>query len=93
MYTKKFESLGIQASADEIFGSSYAAAFYLKRHFMPRLAPGKRIYVIGEKGLTEELDSEGVAWTGGPADRIDMADFDAEAIQPDPSVRPFVALG
>jgi ribonucleotide monophosphatase NagD (HAD superfamily) len=79
MYTKKFASLGIQASIDEIFGSSYAAAFYLKRHF--EMQPGQRLYIIGEKGLAHEvrmhqcllevlttmqLDSEGIPWTGGP---------------------------
>ena len=67
-YKAKFDSLGVTASVDEIFGSAYAAAVYIST--VMRLPSHQKVYVIGEAGLEEELDSEGVSHIGGtdPAD-------------------------
>ncbi|KAL9684706.1 hypothetical protein QQ045_022147 [Rhodiola kirilowii] len=55
-YAKKFQSLGITVHEDEIFSSSFAAAMYLKVNDFP---PEKKVYVIGEEGILEELNLAG----------------------------------
>lgn len=65
-YKKKFDSLGLDIPAEEIFSSSFAAAAYLEQTKFKET--GKKIYVIGEVGICEELDLIGVPHIGGPAD-------------------------
>ena len=62
-YLKTFEKLGIEAYTEEIFGSGYAAAVYLSS--ILKFPKDKRVYVIGEAGLEEELDSVGIGHAGG----------------------------
>ncbi|KAL8033047.1 hypothetical protein ABFX02_13G137700 [Erythranthe guttata] len=64
-YAKKFRSLGISVSEDEIFSSSFAAAMYLKVNEFPK---EKKVYVIGEEGILEELELAGFTGLGGPED-------------------------
>ncbi|KAK4439483.1 Phosphoglycolate phosphatase 2 [Sesamum alatum] len=64
-YAKKFHSLGISVSEDEIFSSSFAAAMYLKVNDFPK---EKKVYVIGEEGIGEELQLAGFTSLGGPED-------------------------
>lgn len=64
-YAEKFHSLGIPVNEDEIFSSSFAAAMYLKVNDFPR---EKKVYVIGEEGILEELKLAGFTALGGPAD-------------------------
>ncbi|CAM8929866.1 unnamed protein product [Rhodiola kirilowii] len=64
-YAKKFQSLGITVHEDEIFSSSFAAAMYLKVNDFP---PEKKVYVIGEEGILEELNLAGFTGLGGPED-------------------------
>lgn len=64
-YTKKFSSLGLTVSAEEIFSSSFAAAAYLDSVNFPK---DKKVYVIGDVGIQEELDLLGYQHFGGPAD-------------------------
>ncbi|KAA1136772.1 hypothetical protein PGTUg99_000463 [Puccinia graminis f. sp. tritici] len=63
----KFDRLGIQADLDEIFGSAYATALYLKR--ILKFPDDKKVYVIGEKGLEDELASENLKFCGGTTDK------------------------
>lgn len=57
------EKLGLRITTDEIFPSSYAAAYYLERiHKLPR---GSRVYVIGQEGIFEELRESGFDPIGG----------------------------
>ena len=66
-YKKKFDSLGLNdVPAEEIFSSSFAAAAYLEQTKFKDT--GKKVYVIGEVGITDELDLIGVDYLGGPAD-------------------------
>ena len=65
-YKKKFDSLGLDIPPEEIFSSSFAAAAYLEQTNFKET--GKKIYVIGEVGICEELDLIGVPHIGGPAD-------------------------
>ncbi|KAL9601128.1 MAG: hypothetical protein Q9219_002727 [cf. Caloplaca sp. 3 TL-2023] len=63
-YKKKLESMGIPASVDEIFGSSYSSAVYISRILSP--PPDQRtVFVVGESGIETELDSESVPHIGG----------------------------
>ncbi|KAL6769093.1 hypothetical protein ACKKBF_B17455 [Auxenochlorella protothecoides x Auxenochlorella symbiontica] len=64
-YLSKFTSLGLNISADEIYSSSYAAASYLESINFPK---DKKIYVIGQEGILEELELKGFKYLGGPAD-------------------------
>ncbi|KAK9832335.1 hypothetical protein WJX74_006874 [Apatococcus lobatus] len=64
-YKKKFTSLGLDISPEEIFSSSYAAAAWLEDTNFPK---DKKVYVIGDVGILEELDLKGYQYIGGPAD-------------------------
>jgi len=66
-YLKKFIGLGLDTvQAEEIFSSSFAAAAYLEQTNFK--ASGKKVYIVGEVGIEEELDLIGVPWLGGCAD-------------------------
>ncbi|KAI8556011.1 hypothetical protein RHMOL_Rhmol05G0219800 [Rhododendron molle] len=64
-YGKKFETLGLNVSEEEIFASSFAAAAYLKSINFPT---DKKVYVIGEDGILKELELAGFQYLGGPDD-------------------------
>eukprot|EP00158_Paraphelidium_tribonemae_P002608 Partr_v1_DN25508_c0_g1_i2_m20940 putative -phosphatase len=67
-YAKKFHSLGMDwVTAGQIIPSSFASAFHLSS--ILKFPADKRIYVVGEEGLCEELEAHGIKWTGGPNDR------------------------
>lgn len=73
-YKKKFDGLGLDAvPAEEIFSSSFAAAAYLEKTNFK--ATGKKVYVIGEVGICEELDLIGVPYIGGPDDSTKQPDM------------------
>lgn len=57
----------LQVQDEEIFSSSFAAAAYLEQKNFK--ATGKKVYVIGESGIEDELDLVGVPHIGGPADK------------------------
>ena len=59
-YQSKFTSLGLNVQPEEIFSSSFAAAAYLEQTKFKDT--GKKVYIIGEKGISEELDLVGVPW-------------------------------
>eukprot|EP00953_Heterococcus_sp_UTEX-ZZ885_P021907 12184-Heterococcus_DN1.PRE.4 len=63
-YKKKFDELGLDVQPEEIFSSSFAAAAYLEQTNFK--ATGKKVYVIGEVGILDELDLIGVPHIGGP---------------------------
>ena len=66
-YLGKFRSLGLDmAEAEDIFSSSFAAAAYLEQTKFKDT--GKKVYIIGEVGIEEELDLVGVPWIGGGSD-------------------------
>jgi len=67
-YKKKFDGLGLtDVRAEEIFSSSFAAAAYLEQSKFP-IDGSKKVYIIGEVGIGEELDLIGIPHLGGPAD-------------------------
>merc|ERR1719453_330376 len=65
-YKGKFTGLGLDVEPEEIFSSSFAAAAYLEQTNFK--ASGKKVYIIGEVGIQEELDLIGVPHIGGPED-------------------------
>ena len=85
-YVQKFSKLGIPVNETEIFGSSYSAAIYLSRvlHF-PK---NKKVYVLGEKGMEEELEAEGIAYEGGTSlsERSDFEESDFDTIVPNDEI-------
>ncbi|KAF9912542.1 hypothetical protein BX616_010302 [Lobosporangium transversale] len=84
-YVKKFQKLGIEASEKDIFTSAYATAVYLKN--ILEFPKDKRVYVIGEGGIVDELKEVGIECTGasdengGPMTHQDFA-----LIEQDPSI-------
>ena len=48
---------------EEIFGSAYASAAYLKYNL--KFPDDKYVYVLGEQGLEHELDAVGIKHKGG----------------------------
>ncbi|GMM49511.1 4-nitrophenylphosphatase [Starmerella bacillaris] len=75
-YVNKFTKLGIDAKADEIFGSAYSSAVYLDK--MGTFdKENKKVLVIGESGLEEELHEAGFKTLGG-ADPALNRDFGPE---------------
>ncbi|KAJ5440182.1 4-nitrophenylphosphatase [Penicillium daleae] len=80
-YRKKLEGLGIPSSVEEIFSSSYSSSIYISR--ILQLPENKRkVYVIGESGIEQELRSENVPFIGGtdPAYRRDVQPEDYKRI-------------
>lgn len=67
---KKFQSLGLKANLEEMFGSAYAAASYLKNKRFT-----KKVYVVGEEGIMDELAAVGIKAVGGPNDKAASIDF------------------
>ncbi|BBH00612.1 2-phosphoglycolate phosphatase 2 [Prunus dulcis] len=66
-YANKFLSLGVSVTEDEIFSSSFAAAMYLQLINFPQ---HKKVYVIGEQGILEELQLAGFTALGGPVGAV-----------------------
>lgn len=66
-YAKKFEGLGLNAEPEEIFSSSFAAAAYLEQTKFNET--GKKVYIIGEVGIEEELALNNIPFIGGESDK------------------------
>ncbi|EAW09426.1 4-nitrophenylphosphatase [Aspergillus clavatus NRRL 1] len=80
-YRKKLEKLGIPSSTEEIFSSSYSASIYISR--ILKLPENKRkVFIIGETGIEQELETENVPFIGGtdPAYRRDVTTEDYKLI-------------
>jgi phosphoglycolate/pyridoxal phosphate phosphatase family enzyme len=86
-YKKKFDGLGLtDVPAEEIFSSSFAAAAYLEQSNFPTDG-SKKVYVIGEVGICEELDLIGIPHLGGPADSDKVANMGSGGrLEVDPDV-------
>jgi HAD superfamily hydrolase (TIGR01450 family) len=59
-YKAKFDELGLSVKPEEIFSSSFAAAAYFEQTKFKET--GKKVYIIGERGIQDELDLVGVPW-------------------------------
>lgn len=57
-YIKKLRGMGVNAGKENLFSSGAVTIDFLKRH-----RPGKSVYLIGTKSLTEGFESEGIKLT------------------------------
>ena len=64
-YVAKFASFGIRAAPEEIVGSAYLAAAYLESVGFDRR---KKVFLIGSRGVEEELTELGIDFVGGEDD-------------------------
>lgn len=73
-YVQKLTAMGIPATADEVFSSSYSAAIYISRILPPHPDHRTTVFVLGEAGIEAELATESIPVLGGtdPAYRRDM---------------------
>ena len=85
-YKGKFESLGLDVEPEEIFSSSFAAAAYLEQTEFKKT--GKKVYIIGEVGIEEELDLIGVPYIGASSDNDKIANM-----KPGGKVEPDLDIG
>jgi len=88
-YKQKFEQLNIMVHSEELFTSATATAHYLANQVLPSLAEDKRgIFLIGQKGLEDELAAEDLKWKGGsdPAMAEPLPYQDFSSIKRDASI-------
>lgn len=95
---KKFDKLDLDVEPDEILSSSYAAALYLKQlGFGEQDEPGgrfknKKVYVVGEAGICDELQRVGIVCIGGLAHSGEQVDLSLnEGLRVDPEIGAVVA--
>lgn len=73
-YKKKFESLGLDLiESEEIFSSSFCAAAYLEQTNFKET--NKKVYIIGESGIGQELDLLGIPHLGSEDDKDKQPDM------------------
>lgn len=63
-YIEKMKKFGIEAFKEEIYGTSYAVAYYLKEI----LKFEKKVFIIGTTGMVEELDALHIPHIGSGPD-------------------------
>lgn len=92
-YKKKFDKMGISAKEEEVFGSSYSAAIYISR-ILRLPAPKNKVFVLGETGVEQELQSENVPYIGGtdPAYRREVENSDYTSIADESALDPDVGI-
>ncbi|KAF3937237.1 4-nitrophenylphosphatase [Dactylella cylindrospora] len=83
-YSKKFKQFDIPVTVDEVFGSAYSTAVYISR--VLQIPKDKRVFIIGEEGIEEEFDAEGIQHFGGSKPLWFEEEAVAEHAGPDPSV-------
>lgn len=82
-FSNKFKRLGIPwVEENDIWTSAYAAAAFLRDE--TKLPSSKKVYVVGEQGLVDELESVGYSCLGGPADAHKV--FDGDVLHVDENI-------
>ncbi|XP_072034114.1 glycerol-3-phosphate phosphatase-like [Amphiura filiformis] len=85
-YAEKFTKLGFEASKDEVFGTAYMAALYVKEH----LNIQGKVYLMGGAGLEEEFQLHGLSYIGPGPDPLEGDIADWANIPLDPEVQAVV---
>ncbi|ODV85742.1 hypothetical protein CANARDRAFT_27836 [[Candida] arabinofermentans NRRL YB-2248] len=67
-YVSKFENFGLKVSKGEIFSSSFASAVYIST--ILKLPKDKKIWVLGQSGIEDELKEVGYTTIGGTDPRL-----------------------
>ncbi|XP_029954824.1 glycerol-3-phosphate phosphatase-like [Salarias fasciatus] len=83
MYADKLATLGFHASEEEVFGTAYCSAMYLKT--VCRL-DGK-VYLIGSPAMRQELEAVGIQQTGVGPDPVSGKQSDWANVALDPEVK------
>ncbi|XP_028669654.1 LOW QUALITY PROTEIN: glycerol-3-phosphate phosphatase [Erpetoichthys calabaricus] len=83
MYAEKLGRLGFQASEEEVFGTAYCSAVYLKR---TAKLDGK-VYLIGGNALSQELQRVGIQHVGSGPDPVTGSQNDWANVPLDPDVK------
>ncbi|XP_068439033.1 glycerol-3-phosphate phosphatase [Clinocottus analis] len=86
MYVDKMSTLGFNASEDEVFGTAYCSAMYLKTVCELQ---GK-VYLIGSDAMREELEAVGIQQTGVGPDHVLGKQNDWANVPLDPDVKAVV---
>lgn len=86
-YTQKFQNFGIVVDQNAVFGSSYSAAVYLKD--VVKFPADKKVLIVGESGMEEELTAAGIPWVGGTnagLRAVEATDTSLDQLKYDPSI-------
>ncbi|XP_072229563.1 glycerol-3-phosphate phosphatase [Leuresthes tenuis] len=86
MYADKMSSLGFNVTEEEVFGTAYCSAMYLKT--VCKLE-GK-VYLIGSNAMKQELEAVGIQQTGVGPDHISGNQSDWASVPLDPEVKAVV---
>ena len=86
MYADKMSTLGFDVKEEEVFGTAYCSAVYLK---MVCKLEGK-VYLIGSNAMKQELEAVGIRETGVGPDHISGKQVDWANVPLDPEVRAVV---
>lgn len=86
MYVDKLTALGFNATEEEVFGTAYCSAVYLKT--VCKLE-GK-VYLIGSNAMKQELEAVGIQQTGVGPDHISGKQADWANVPLDPEVKAVV---
>lgn len=86
MYAEKMSALGFRVTEEEVFGTAYCCAMYLKTTC--RLE-GK-VYLIGSSAMGHELEAVGIQQTGVGPDHVVGKQSDWAGVPLDPEVRAVV---
>lgn len=83
MYAEKLAALGFHASEEEVFGTAYCSAMYLKTVCELQ---GK-VYLIGSPAMRQELEAVGIQQTGVGPDPVSGKQTDWANVALDPEVK------
>lgn len=83
MYADKMSTLGFSVSEEEVFGTAYCCAVYLKT--VCKLE-GK-VYLLGSDAMRQELEDVGIQQTGVGPDHISGKQIDWASVPLDPEVK------
>uniref|UniRef100_H3D5U3 Glycerol-3-phosphate phosphatase n=2 Tax=Tetraodon nigroviridis TaxID=99883 RepID=H3D5U3_TETNG len=86
MYADKMASLGFNVSEEEIFGTAYCCARYLKSV----CGLEGKVYLIGSPAMEQELEAVGIRQTGAGPDLIAGKQNDWANVALDPEVKAVV---
>ncbi|XP_041085843.1 glycerol-3-phosphate phosphatase-like [Polyodon spathula] len=86
MYAEKMAKLGFQAKTEEVFGTAYCSAVFLKH--IAKL-DGK-VYLVGGNALSKELQTAGIQTVGSGPDPVFGGQSDWADVPLDPEVKAVV---
>lgn len=87
MYAEKMAKMGFKVAEEEVFGTAYCCAIYLKNVCQLQ---GKKVYLIGNPAMAQELAAAGIQQTGEGPDLICGQQIDWANVPLDPDVKAVV---